>query len=80
MGMPLEMNTMIVTKSREKRLEDNVFTLKKDGYRLYPLDLPVEVRKTKEGEVSGRAIITKVEWANGGTVLTYQLIKLNSTN
>ncbi|KZZ85804.1 MULTISPECIES: DUF2584 domain-containing protein [Bacillaceae] len=80
MGMPLELNTMIVTKGREKRMEENVFTLQKDGYRLYPLDLPVEVRKTKEGEVSGRAVINKVEWENSKTILTYQLIKLNSTN
>ncbi|MTH54460.1 DUF2584 family protein [Bacillus mangrovi] len=80
MGMPLELNTMIVTKGKEKRLEENIFVLRKEGYRLYPLDLPVEVRKTKDGDLSGRAIITKVEWEGSSTVLTYQLIKLNSTN
>ncbi|MGD6816987.1 DUF2584 domain-containing protein [Metabacillus sp. 84] len=80
MGMPLELNTMIVTKGNEKRLEENVFVLQKDGYRLYPLDLPVEVKKTKDGDVSGRAVITKVEWQTSKTILTYKLIKLNSTN
>ncbi|PLR98230.1 DUF2584 domain-containing protein [Bacillus sp. T33-2] len=80
MGMPLELNTMIVTKGRENRLDNNYFTLKKDGYRLYPIDIPIDVKKTIEGDSSGTAVIKKVEWAENATVLTYQLISLNSTN
>lgn len=78
--MPLELNTMIVTKGREKRLEENLFLLEKEGYRLYPIDIPIDVRKTIESDSSGTAVIKKVEWQKNTTSLTYQLISLNSTN
>jgi hypothetical protein len=80
MGMPLELNTMIVTKGREKRLENNFFTLVKEGYRLYPIDIPLEVKKTIEGDLSGIGVIKKVEWTDQSTTLKYQLVSLNSTN
>ncbi|GMB09871.1 uncharacterized protein DUF2584 [Thermolongibacillus altinsuensis] len=80
MGMPLELCTMIVTKGKEKRVEGNTFILEKDGYRLYPLDVPIEVRRTKQGETSGQAIVKKLELTNEKTLLTYELIALNSIN
>ncbi|WP_066366781.1 DUF2584 domain-containing protein [Neobacillus fumarioli] len=80
MGMPLELNTLIVTKGREKRIEENLFVLEKEGYRLYPIDIPVEVKKTLESDTSGTAVIKKIEWQNHLTTITYQLISLNSTN
>lgn len=54
MGMPVEFNTMIVTKGKETRIEENVFELMKEGYRIYPLNIPLEVRKTKDGEKQGQ--------------------------
>jgi len=80
MGMPFEMNTMIVTKGREKRLEENLFSLEKEGYRLYPINIPIEVKKTIESDTSGTGIIQRVEWQGNTTVVTYQLVSLNSTN
>lgn len=80
MGMPLELNTMIVTKGRETRIEENLFSLVKEDYRLYPIDIPVEVKRTIEGELIGIAEIKKVEWENNTTTIHYQLISLNSTN
>jgi hypothetical protein len=80
MGMPFELNTLIVTKGREKRIEENLFQLEKEGYRLYPIDIPIDVRKTLESDTSGTAVIKKVEWQNSRTKITYQLISLNSTN
>ena len=80
MGMPLELNTMIVTKGREKRVEENVFLLEKEGYRLYPIEIPIDVRKTIDSDSSGTALIKKVEWQRNSTTITYQLISLNSTN
>ncbi|MDM5330637.1 DUF2584 domain-containing protein [Neobacillus sp. CF12] len=80
MGMPFELNTLIVTKGREKRVEENLFLLEKEGYRLYPIDIPIDVRKTLESDTSGSAVIKKVEWQNNFTFITYQLISLNSTN
>ncbi|OLN21660.1 hypothetical protein BTO30_13655 [Domibacillus antri] len=80
MGMPLELNTMIVTKGNEMRKEDNRFVLKKKGYRLYPISIPIAVHKTKDSEQSGTALITKVEWTNNSTTITYTLVSLKSTN
>ncbi|MGM9957271.1 MAG: DUF2584 family protein, partial [Peribacillus sp.] len=50
MGMPMELNTMIVTKGNEIREEENVFSLTKAGYRLYPIDIPIDVRKTIQSD------------------------------
>ncbi|MGD6804911.1 DUF2584 domain-containing protein [Rossellomorea aquimaris] len=80
MGMGLELNTMVVTKGREKRLEENTFQLVKEGYRLYPMEIPVEVKRAKDGETNGIGEIKRLQWENGETVITYQLISLNSTN
>ena len=80
MGMPMELNTLIVTKSNEKRVQENLFTLQKDGYRLYPIEVPVEIRTTLEGETRGTALIKKIEWENAKTTITYQMISLNSSN
>jgi hypothetical protein len=80
MGMPLELNTMIVTKGREKRVEENVFLLEKEGYRLYPIEVPIDVRKTMDCDSSGTAVIKKVELQNNSTTITYQLISVNATN
>lgn len=80
MGMPLELNTMIVTKGREKRIEENLFSLEKEGYRLYPIDIPIEVKRAIESESSGVGVIRKLEWQGNTTVVTYQLVSLNSTN
>ncbi|AKP48206.1 MULTISPECIES: DUF2584 domain-containing protein [Bacillus] len=80
MGMPLELNTMIVTKGNEERVGGNLFQLRKKGYRLYPLHVPVPVKKTLDGDISGTAVIEKVVWENQETLITYRLIALNSTN
>jgi hypothetical protein len=80
MGMPLEVNTMIVTKGNELRIEENLFELTKKGYRLYPIDIPLEVKKLMNSDTSGQALIKKVVLENETTTITYQLISLNSTN
>ncbi|WP_409251733.1 DUF2584 domain-containing protein [Bacillus sp. SCS-153A] len=80
MGMGLELNTMVVTKGNEARLKENTFQLIKEGYRLYPMEIPVEVKRMKDGETNGFGKITKLQWENGQTVITYELISLNSTN
>ncbi|WP_163652653.1 DUF2584 domain-containing protein [Listeria sp. PSOL-1] len=80
MGMPLEMNTMIVTKGKESRIGENFFELKKEGYRIYPIDIPIELRKTKTSETNGTVIPRKLIWENNVTVIVYELISLNSSN
>jgi hypothetical protein len=80
MGMGLELNTMIVTKGKEERLEENTFQLVKEGYRLYPMEIPVTVKRTKDGETNGIGEVKRLQWENGKTIITYQLKSLNSTN
>ncbi|UTE79546.1 DUF2584 domain-containing protein [Rossellomorea sp. KS-H15a] len=80
MGMGLELNTMIVTKGKEMRKEENLFQLQKDGYRLYPMHLPIDVKKTKHSDPSGFGRIEKMEWKDEKTTIVYRLISLNSTN
>jgi hypothetical protein len=80
MGMPLEFQTLIVTKGKEKRIKDNLFILEKEGYRIYPIDIPIEVKRTIQSEASGQAVVKKIELANNQTVITYELISLHSIN
>lgn len=80
MGMPVEFNTMIVTKGNEQRIDENVFQLTKEGYRIYPIDIPIEVRKTIEGEMIGQAIVEQLQLTDKKTIITYRLLALNSTN
>jgi hypothetical protein len=80
MGMPLELNTMIVTKGKETRVGENDFMLIKKEYRLYPMNIPIEVRKTKDSEPTAVAIIKNLQWQNEETTITYELISLNTTN
>lgn len=82
MGMPLELNTMIVTKNKEEKTEvENIYYLIKEGYRLYPLDLPViEVRNTKNSHPYALAKINKLVWEQGETHITYELIDLLGVN
>ncbi|ASS98475.1 MULTISPECIES: DUF2584 domain-containing protein [Geobacillus] len=80
MGMPMELQTVIVTKGNEQRIQGNTFVLKKDGYRLYPLDVPLEVRRTLQSEASGIAVVKKLEWEDSRTTVTYELVSLYSTN
>jgi hypothetical protein len=80
MGMPLELNTMVVTKGNEQRIDENTFTLTKKDYRLYPLEIPIEVKETRDSETAELAVIKKLEWENEKTTITYQLISLNTAN
>lgn len=82
MGMPLELNTMIVTKNKEEKTEiENVYHLKKDGYRLYPLDLPViEVKTTKTSSPYALAKIVKLTWEEETTHIIYELVELLGVN
>jgi hypothetical protein len=82
MGMPLELNTMIVTKNNEEKTTvENIYTLTKEGYRLYPVDIPiVEVRTTKSASPYALAKINKLSWENGQTQITYELVELMGVN
>ena len=62
------------------RMKSNDFVLEKKDYRLYPLEIPIEVKKTIDSETTAMALIKKLEWENNMTTITYQFISLHSTN
>ncbi len=82
MGMPLELNTMIVTKNKETKTDqENVYRLLKEGYRLYPMDIPViEVRNDKAAQPFALAKINQLIWENGETQIIYELVELLGVN
>ncbi|KIL43935.1 DUF2584 domain-containing protein [Jeotgalibacillus soli] len=80
MGMPLELNTMIVTKGKEVRQQNNFFQLTKEGYRLYPMHVPLEVKRTKGSDLIGIAKIHQLEWKDDTTSIVYELVSLESSN
>lgn len=81
MGMPLEIHLSIVTDGKEQRLDqDNHFSFIRDNYHLYPLHSPVEVRKKRDGEISGIAEIKEIHWKNHQTEIIFELKKLKNVN
>lgn len=78
--MPLELNTMIVTKDREKTIDEKTFSLVKQDYRLYPLNIPVEVRRTVDSKPTAMAKIKKLEWKNEHTTIVYEIMSLDTAN
>lgn len=56
MGMPMELNTMIVTKGREEREEENIFRLKKKGI-VYTQSIfhSISVRRSKVNQAELRS-------------------------
>ncbi|MFB5661835.1 DUF2584 family protein [Alteribacillus sp. HJP-4] len=80
MGFSMEMNWDIITHKQTERLDESNFRLIKDGYQMYPLDLSLPIHTFEEKEPFGRAVIKKVEWQNGRTILDYELVSLSSVN
>lgn len=80
MGTPVELNMVIITEGIEKRLNDNSFLLQLNGYKLYPMDTPIELRQFSNNNKRGTAVIQKLEWGNNKTTLVYKLISLHTIN
>lgn len=80
MGMPMELNTLIVTDGKEKRIRHNEFELVKEGYQLYPMQTPLEVKHSPDSEYRATGMIKKIVWEEHKTMIYYELIALHSTN
>lgn len=79
--MKFEMCTTILTNNKEVRshTEENRFELTLSGYYLFAMDEVIPLYKTKL-EQTGSAVVKKIEWTEGRTILQYQLISLYSVN
>ncbi|HDR7795737.1 TPA: DUF2584 family protein [Bacillus luti] len=79
--MKFEMHTKIVSNEKEVRLhiEENIFQLNLDGYHLFTVQEILPLYKTNEERI-GSAIVQKLEWADGKTIVNYQLVSLKTVN
>ena len=79
--MKFEMHTKIVSNEKEVRLhiEENIFQFIMDGYHLFTVQEILPLYKSNEERI-GSAMIQKLEWENGRTTVTYQLVSLKSVN
>lgn len=82
MSMPLTLECVIITEGEEKRLPDksNEFTLVLDGYRLFPIEEMIEIRRHKETGHIGFGEVNRLSWSDQQTTIHYRLISLQSVN
>lgn len=80
MGMPLQLEVEVMTYGKEERLGENRFRLVKKGYYLFPLDVPILIKRTEEDVPVGEGVIERLELGEQETVLYYRLLKLKTTN
>jgi len=52
----------------------------KKGYYLFPLDVPILIKRTEEDVPVGEGVIERLELGEQETVLYYRLLKLKTTN
>ncbi|WP_102027261.1 DUF2584 family protein [Salirhabdus sp. Marseille-P4669] len=82
MSLPLTIEWKIITEDKEKRIDssDNTFEIMFSGYKLFPMDTPIDIMRHKESEQIGTAVITHISFENNATLCKYQLVSLYSVN
>ncbi|ARI77318.1 DUF2584 family protein [Halobacillus mangrovi] len=82
MSTPFTMEWLIITEGREKRVNegDNLFEIAYEGYKLFPINEPLEIRKHFSSKVIGSCVIEELILKNQATHCKYRLISLNSVN
>lgn len=82
MSMPLTLEWELVTEGKEKRIanQPNCFTIKMDGYRLFPIEEIIEIKRHKKADQIGFGEIYQLTWSDNQTVCHYRLISLHSVN
>ncbi|GAA5415316.1 uncharacterized protein YtmB [Paraliobacillus ryukyuensis] len=82
MSMPMSFEWRLVTEGNEKRVanKDNFFSIVLDGYRLFPLEEEIEIRRHQDADQIGYGKVVEITWKANRTICTYQLISLYSVN
>jgi hypothetical protein len=82
MSLPLSIEWRIITEDKDKRInaKENIFEIVFSGYKLFPLDTPIDIMRHKDSDQIGTAIINKITFQNNATICTYQLVSLYSVN
>lgn len=80
MAMSIQIESFINTYGKEKRTEENNFELILDGYHLYPMDVPIYVKRRESDTPVGEGIIKSLLLSEGKTKIVYTLTALKSIN
>jgi hypothetical protein len=80
--MPFLIEWVLVTEGGEKRLTDqeNMFQISFDGYRLFPVNQMIDVKRHADSEQIGRAEIVELTLKNNKTICEYRLLSLHNVN
>lgn len=78
--MSIQIESLIQTRGKEKRTEDNNFELVLDGYHLYPMDVPIPVKRGEADVPLGEAVIKSLLFSQGKTKIIYTLTALKNIN
>ncbi|MGP4071889.1 DUF2584 family protein [Piscibacillus sp. B03] len=82
MPTPLTMEWRLITNGEETRVQEDsdLFEIRFDGYKLFPIDETVEVVRKPGSNQKGVAKIVKLVFENQQTICRYQLLSLHSVN
>lgn len=82
MSTPISMEWVIYTEGKERRVnaEDNLFEMVMDGYKLFPLNEPLEIKRNKYSKIIGSGSIEELVLKNHTTTCKYRLLSLYSVN
>ncbi|YAR64394.1 DUF2584 family protein [Bacillus cytotoxicus] len=71
----------IISNEKEIRLhiEENIFQLTLEGYHLFAVNEILPLYKSEQERI-GSAMIQKLEWKDEKTIVSYQLVSLQSVN
>lgn len=79
-AMILDLNVYLILDGTEARKNENYFEIVLKGYKLYPVDHPIDVKKEKSDLVNGQVVIKEIKWKNEQTTIIYELKSLKSVN
>ncbi|SDJ68594.1 DUF2584 family protein [Sediminibacillus albus] len=82
MPMPMSIEWKLLTHGKEKRLEnkENMFEIEFEGYKLFPLNQVIEIKRHHDSDQIGNGKIVELTWKNESTRCTYQLLSLYNVN
>ncbi|QHS22524.1 DUF2584 family protein [Virgibacillus sp. MSP4-1] len=82
MSVPLTIEWKLVTNEEERRMnvKENIFEITFSGYKLFPIDVPIDIMRHEDSDQIGSAIVKKITFEKNQTVCQYQLVSLYSVN
>ncbi|UOR12524.1 DUF2584 family protein [Halobacillus amylolyticus] len=82
MSTPLSMEWSLITQGNEQRVysNDNLFQVVFDGYKLFPMNEKLDVRRTRKSDQIGTGMIEEIVLKDNTTICKYRLISLYSVN